>query len=99
MAKPALKQWAEVKALPFEKPKLQKHQRLEIVPLDAIKPQAVWSEGKLEALRKRAKEGGKVGAVRLMKDDDGNWVVVDGIHRTALARETGMTHIAAIVDK
>jgi hypothetical protein len=69
--------------------------RLQIVPMGDIEHQEVWDPTKLAALRKTYAEGKSLDPIRLGLGPEGKWVIEDGIHRTALAKELGMTHMAA----
>lgn len=71
--------------------------RFEMVPISDVEAQATWEPGKLDSLRNQLKKTGKIDPVRLTRDGSGPWVIEDGIHRTALAREMGMTHVPAVV--
>lgn len=87
-----------IKHMAYEAGELQPHQKLELIPLSEIESRAPWSSGKIDSIAKELGEGKKIKPVRLMRGDDGAWTISDGIHRTAFAREAGMTHMPAIVD-
>jgi hypothetical protein len=69
--------------------------KFEMVPLEHIEHQPTWEPAKTAALKSRLDAGGKIDPARLTLGENGKWVIEDGIHRTAIAREMGMTHMPA----
>jgi len=71
--------------------------RLERVPLDEIDAPSSWSESKLKPV-KEALEGRKpLPAIRADIGESGKYIVDDGLHRVAAAREAGLDSVWAYV--
>jgi hypothetical protein len=78
-------------------PKMNRH--FETLPIDDIDSGPVWdSAGKLKNLRKKVADGVALDPIRVAQTEGGRWEVVDGIHRLALAKEMGMTHMPTIAE-
>lgn len=58
----------------------------------------VWSDDKLNAVRADVHKSNKISPLRLVRDENGNIHVGDGIHRLNVAKELGHTHVPAIWD-
>jgi hypothetical protein len=70
----------------------------ELVPIEQINLPAAWHPDRPGPLRERMVAGKPLDPVRLTPIG-GRYDITDGIHRTNVAQELGMTHIPAIVDE
>jgi hypothetical protein len=75
--------------------KMRDVRKTQRVSLDDIEPTEVWDQTKLPRLRERLAAGEEIDPIRLGKGEDGQWKVVDGIHRIAANKEAGAADILA----
>lgn len=70
-----------------------------IVPISEVEKQPIWSQEKLDAVKKQLKEGKSLEPIMLISSPEqpGKLLINDGIHRTEASRQLGYTHIPALV--
>jgi hypothetical protein len=70
----------------------------ELVPIDRINVPSAWHPDRPGPLRERMLAGKPLDPVRLAPSG-GRYDITDGIHRTNVASELGMTHVPAFIEE
>lgn len=75
------------------------HPKFVWMPINKVtKNTEVWSVDKLDSVRRSVAASNVILPLRLVRDEEGNIHVNDGIHRLNVAKEMGHTHVTAIWD-
>ena len=70
-----------------------------IVPIDNIEKQPIWSQEKLDIVKKRIQEGKFLEPVMLISTPEkpGKLIIDDGVHRVEASRQLGYTNVPALI--